>query len=314
MVAGAWVLVLLPLMDVLQAFGWASKLPAPNVFGYGAVRTLSDTLIWGAPIWSGFPGVYELLAFCIGVVLLFSKERGRRRSRMDWTRRWGVLCSYVVLLLGAAFLISVAALVLAGITAVFHSMPLQYQPGATQLFADLSAGYLRYGAQPMFVAAVVRLAFSSITIVLACFPLFDALRSSGSKRLAAILLAPLALFSLIQLAQAGRCCYSLGVSSFPSGNYFCFYAFYFSPALLVGHVADVPVWPYHMPGSEPIAFLVEAAKWCIVLAIALWLTIAQLAAWRQQKKRERSKELRWRSPGFPSSPWRISHEQHDAQG
>ena len=28
---------------------------------------------------------------------------------------------------------------------------------------------------------------------------------------------------------------------------------------------------------------VEAIKWCTVLAIALWLTIAQLAAWRRAR-------------------------------
>src|SRR5262249_10316918 len=91
--AGLWVLVFLPLMAVLGAFGWASRIPVTSVFDYrGAVRTLDETFC-------STDGVFEPLVFCIGVVLLFSKERGRRRNHLDWTRRWGVLCSYVVLFL-----------------------------------------------------------------------------------------------------------------------------------------------------------------------------------------------------------------------
>src|SRR5687768_13503858 len=67
MLAGTWILVLLPLMDVLQAFKWASRVPVPTVFDFrGTVRTLDDMLV-------SFPGVYSPLVFCIGGVLLFSK-------------------------------------------------------------------------------------------------------------------------------------------------------------------------------------------------------------------------------------------------
>src|SRR5436189_5929114 len=46
LLAGAWVLVLLPLMETLRAFGWDSKLPVPALFEFrGAVRTLDDTLV-----------------------------------------------------------------------------------------------------------------------------------------------------------------------------------------------------------------------------------------------------------------------------
>src|ERR1041385_1879799 len=143
MLAGAWVLALVPLMDALVAFGWASRIPVPSFFGYGAIRTLDDTLICD-PI-SSYAGVYQPLMFCIGVVLLFSKERGRRRGHLDWTRRWGVLCSYVALLLSAARFLFISALVLTGIAAIFLYMPPKYQPGATGLFVKLSSVYLRYG-------------------------------------------------------------------------------------------------------------------------------------------------------------------------
>ena len=209
-------------MDALQDFGWASSVPVPTVFDFrGTVRTLDETLLC-------YLGVYQPLIFCIGVVLLFSNERGRRRGRLDWTRRWGVICSYVVLLLSAAQVLFIAALVLAGIAAIFQSMPPKYQPAVTQLFVDVSTFYLRYGPYPKNIAGVVLVAFSSIAILLACIPLFDALRSSGSKRAAAILLAPLALFSLMHLAQVGRYC--LGFSSATSDRRFSLWSVFLAGA------------------------------------------------------------------------------------
>src|SRR5436189_2667498 len=46
MLAGTWILVLLPLMDALHRFGWASSVRVPNVFGFpGTVRTLDETFL-----------------------------------------------------------------------------------------------------------------------------------------------------------------------------------------------------------------------------------------------------------------------------
>jgi hypothetical protein len=274
MLAGAWILVLLPLMDVLTAFGWASSIPVPTIFDYrGVVRALDDTLLcYGA--------VYEQVVFCMGLVLLFSKERGRRVNRLDWTRRWGVVCSYVVLLLSAAGLFFLAALVLAGIAAVFHSMPLRYEPEVTRLLVGASTAYLWYGAHPMNAAGVVQVAFSSIAMVLACVALFDALRSSGSKWMAAILLAPLALFSLIHLAKAGL--YSLGISGVAATDVYSL-GIYFRPQLMARHVAGLPTSLF-VSGSIFSVPVEEAIKWCSVLAIAVWLSMAQLAAWWPRKK------------------------------
>jgi hypothetical protein len=271
--AGAWMLVLLPLVDALRASGWASSVPVPTVFGSrGTVNTLQDTLLC-------FPGVYPALAFCIGVVLLFANERGRRRGRLDWTRRWGVLCCYVVLLLSATQFLYVAALVSVGIAAVFQSMPLAYQPGVTRSLVDWGTAYLRYGPNPQNAAGVVLVASSSIAILLACIPLVDALRSSGPKRLAAIVLAPLALFALIYLAQAARYFAAFGLS--PVADLLP-YGVYFRPELLAGQPATrlsgQSPW-----ASEPVAFTTEAVKWCAVVAIAAWLSIAQLGAWRRHK-------------------------------
>jgi hypothetical protein len=235
-----------------------------------AVVTLDDTLL-------SFRGVWEPLAFCVGVVLLFSKERGRRRDRLDWTRRWGVLCTYVVLLLSATQVLFVAALVLTGVAAIFQSIPLKYQPEVTPLFIRVSTTYMRYGPHPMGAAGVVQVAFASIVILLACLPLFDALRSSGPRRLAAALLVPLALFSLVHLAQVAP--FFLGIST---GTDFFHYAAYFWPEPVVGRIADPPAGRV-APGSVG-AFLAELVKWCVVLGIAVWLSVAQLAAIRRREE------------------------------
>ena len=269
--AGAWVLVLLPLMDVLLLFEWASGVPVPGLFKpVGTIRTLDDTLL-------SFRGVYHPLVFCIGVTLLFAKERGRRPGPLDWTRRWGVVCTYVVLLLSAAQVLFVGALVLAGIAAVFQSMPLENQPRVTPWLAGVSTGYLRYGAQASDASAVVLVAFSSAAVGLACIPLFDALRSSGPKRLAAVVLAPLALFALVHVAQAGRYCAG---RSYVRSTDVSYYAVYFWPELLVRGVGGFSAGPGGS-GSVPGAAFVEAAKWCSILAAAVWLSVARLTARRR---------------------------------
>jgi hypothetical protein len=272
MLAGVWVLVLLPLVEVFKALGWASSVPAPTVFDFrGAVNTLDDTVFFD--LW-----VYQSLVFCIGVVLLFSKERGRRVAALDWTRRWGVICSYCVLLLSAAQTLFIAALVLAGISFLFLSMPAKHQPEVTDLFARLSWAYLRYGPYPTDISGVVLVGFSSVAILLAWVPLFNALRSSGPRWVAAVLLAPLAAFSLAHLAQAGL--YSLGIFSVDSEGVYHLW-FYFRPQVLVGYISGAQVF-WMGPGPGLSGFLVEATKWCIILAIAIWLTIAQFAAWRRR--------------------------------
>jgi hypothetical protein len=278
MLAGVWILVLLPLMDALRVSEWASSIRVPNVFGFpGAVCTLDETFLCNKSM-----RAYPLLLFCIGVVLLFSRERGRQRSRLDCTRRWGVLCSYVTLLLGAAPILFISALVLVGISALFMSMPLKYQPGETKLFVNVGSAYLRYGLYPKDITSVVLITFSSITILLACVPLFDALRSSGPKWPAIILLVPLTLFSLMNVARAGQYCFGFSSVS-PSMIYR--YELYFRPDLLVENIAALPAG---LSVSELLAgaSLMEIAKWCIVLTIAVWLSIAQFAAcWHGGKAR-----------------------------
>lgn len=264
--AGVWVLVLLPLMelmDVREGFGWATRVPVPTFFGRFTIGTLDGSLLCD---WD----VYAPLVFCTGVVLLFSKERERRQGKLDWTRRWGILCSYVVFMLSAASTLFVVALVLKGIAASFQTIPLKYRPQGTQLVVDLSTVYSRYGPTPRNTWGIARVGFSSITILLACVPLYDALRSSGPRRVATVLLAPLVLFSLMHLGQVG---YYLAFSNGASARHIFHYQLYFWLCS-----RD---WTMLAPVT-PSVMIMEVAKSSIILAIAVWLAIAQLAAWRRR--------------------------------
>jgi hypothetical protein len=268
MVAGVWVLVLLPLMNLLQYLDWAARIPVPEIFDYrGSVGTLNRTLLATA-------GVYEALIFCMGVVLLFSKERKRRLNRLEWTRRWGVLCSYILLLLSFTGILLIGSLVLVGITALFLSMPLQYQPRITSLLLHVSTAYLSYGPYPKDVTAAVQVGFSSVMMLFACVTLFDALRSSAGKAWALALVGPLAFFALMNLAVAGGYC--LGI--LPDDQVLAV-ELYFNPELLFRSFFGFPSNIFATGTAIP--FFIEVAKWCIVFTIAVWLTVAQVAAWRK---------------------------------
>ena len=271
--AGAWVLVLLPLMDLLHVTGWAASVPAPNLFGSRGARTLDESLF-------AYKSVYEPLVFCVGVVLLFARERGRQRRPLDWTRRWGVLCSYLVLLLAATHVLFISGLVAIGIAAIFISMPLENQPRVTQWFVDAGAAYLRFGPHPNEASGVAQVGLASVVVLLACVPLFDALRSSGSRRVAVVLLAPLAFFALLHAALAlWYFAGGTGAASAGLGRYELF----FWPELLVRRAAGLGAGPTG-PGPLPGAAFVEAVKWFAVLAIAVRLSVARLPAWGERDK------------------------------
>lgn len=280
---GVWLLVLVPLMDVLTASGLASHVPVPNVFHFPGSLRLDETFFCTRHVYTG-------IVFCCGVVLLFSKERGRRYNRMDWTRRWGVICTYIVSLLCVVPITVIIALVLAGIAALFLAMPPRYQPGVTQFFVSISTAWLRHGPYPKEFSGVVLVAFSSITILLACVPLFNALRSTAAKNYAFIPLVPLALFALMHLAQACQTCFSFakGTSSpwaivvMPLDN-IDQYALFFWPELLAGKIFGFPAYS-SLVATSLREFFTELVKWSAMLGIAIWLSIAQIAAWWRRKK------------------------------
>jgi hypothetical protein len=269
MVAGAWCLVFVPLMDALKAWEWDSKIPVPNVFGFpGTVETLGNTFLADS-------NVFPPLMFFIGITLLFSRERGRRRGPLDWTRRWGIVGSMIILLLSAASLLFITALVMAGIGALFQGLPPKYQPALTQWFVDLSTFYLWYGPQTGTASAVVEVVAASLVVMLACIALFDALRSSGSKRAALILLSPLAILGVLHVVQLGRS-FLAAPGTFPTSVYG--FGLYFRPQMLVRDDALFSSLNLGSPVPFVSGFVVELVKWLTMVVIALWLSVAQILA------------------------------------
>jgi len=57
---------------------------------------------------------------------------------------------------------------------------------------------------------------------------------------------------------------------------------YFHPQILVGYLSGNSM-AFILIRLDTIAFIIEAAKWCIVLIIVLWLSLAQLAARHHNK-------------------------------
>ena len=278
MLAGAWILVLLPLMDVLQMRSDrpSACIPVPN----RSTVTLPCTAYARRyfclpPAGIGCVSVAGLL-HRRGAAVLERAGTAPQPPGLDASLGRHMQLRCVARARNVAYVVYIAALVLTGIAAIFLYMPPKYQPPVTHLFIEVSTAYLRYGPHPTNITALVLVAFSSIAILLACVPLFDAMRSSGSKWAAAILLAPLALFSLIHLEQAATYC--LYLSGLTSADVF-YYLVYFRPQVLEG-IAGL----WSVPRASGFEIFVEATKWCVILAIAIWLSIAQLAAWRQGKK------------------------------
>ncbi len=263
MLAGAWVLALVPLVDLLVWSGLAAYVPVVSFDFQTAFATLDESFI----TW-----IYAYLAFCIGVVLFFSKERGRRGNRLDWTRRWGVFASYCVLVLGVPVIFMSPALVLIGIAALCHSLPLENQPAITALISEIGAGYIYYGPHWTDTGDVALAVFSACAILLACVPLYDALRSSGSRVLALVLLMPLALIAVWQIGSAVLVYLHPPIADTPPPPFF------FQPQALLGHLTNYEAF---INGQvSPIqSILWEAAKWLPFLGIAIWLSLAQVRAW-----------------------------------
>ena len=271
MLAGVWVLTLLPMVHLFQELGWSSHIPVPELYDSRSVlHTLQDTLLldWIDP-WP---------TFVVGVVLLFAKERFRRRRRRDWTRRWGVLFSYLMLILGGLFVMPVISLVAMGIAALFFSLPLENQPGATNLFVWIGGGYGRTGLTDIDIerVATATAVGASVTVSLACVPLFDSLRASMVRRpLALVLVLPLLVFSLLNIVFAGFEAADAGWKYGLGPNYY-----YFSPYTTVQmllHPSDL----LDVFGLADLRNTIEFSTWVAVALIALWLTLAQIRSWRR---------------------------------
>jgi hypothetical protein len=169
----------------------------------------------------------------------------------------------------------------AGVAALFIAMPLKFQPGSIDFLVGISSGYLRYAPSPKFSAFGVQIVFSAITVFLGGVPLFNALRSCGSKLFAAVLLGPLILFSLIQMVRGARYYAANGIF-FTEYNFFYCSVYFWPEAFLRNYAGDPNMLDTGTPAL--IASLAEAIKWCTMLTIAVWLSVAQVVAWRGLRK------------------------------
>jgi hypothetical protein len=174
-----------------------------------------------------------------------------------------------------------AALALTGIAALFLSMPPQYQPPSTDLLINASTAFLRYGPYPKPASELIVTAFSSTAILLACVPLFDALRSSGRRNMAAVVLSPLAVFASMHIARTAQ--YFLGASGVTVMDVYS-HQLFFCPLLLIQSSPFLPT-AMSLSGSQQTRIVMEVIKWFDVLLIAIWLSAAQFAAWRKPKLR-----------------------------
>jgi hypothetical protein len=272
MLAGVWILTLVPLMSALLTFGWASDIPVPTFFKVQGSQSLAGSFL---------PLSYACFTFCIGIVLLFAKERNRQPHRLDWTRRWGIITSYLVLFLGIPTFAFITALVAIGIAALFLSMRAVDQPPFTGFLTHLGTAFIYYGPNPGPLLYLSLVVFSSAAVLLACVPLYNALRSSGPKELALILLAPLVIGSLVQFAYVAQ--YSVNPASAPTST---LGYFYFAPNVLLSRFTYRGGNPFVVgrASATPLEFIIECTKWFAILAIAIWLTIAQIAAMLGHRK------------------------------
>ena len=252
---GTWILAAIPLHAfVLTGVAREVVVPTPGDHAVGSLA-LGETFA---------TMVFTFLVFCIGVVLLFSKERFRRREPMDWTRRCGVFGSYLVLGLGTFAHLPVTSLVMIGIAALFHTLPIDQQPAITPFLAEagwFAGRYLIGNVDAIWHATI---AVSAATMLLACVALWRALSASGPRWLAAVLLSPYVVAAVVHLQAASV---PLVGVDYWLDDYTP--TFFFEPFLLYDEFGGInPYWGW-----------LEWAKCVAMLLIALWLTIAQVRAW-----------------------------------
>lgn len=269
---GLWTLTLLPFFSSAIVLNWTTLVPFPVLFDFqGLVESLDDTQFAN---WY-FTGP---ILFSCGLVLLFSKERNRRPTSLDWTRRWGVFGCYLILFHSFVYCLFLAALVINGVAAIFLTIPPEFAPSNTYFFVNLSYAWLRYGPHPGDAAVYMLAATSSITLLLACVPLYTAIRSTTRSLLPLILLAPLLLFALLYL--------SIIASLIPNPPRYVnpdlyYLQYYFDPeklTLSLGRRFAIGTPTTSSGGVQRVVtdYRLELFKFLSLLSITLYLTHAQL--------------------------------------
>jgi hypothetical protein len=280
-IAGLWVLVGMSLISVLRAYGVLSQIPFPSLLhAYHPDSTLRDTLLFDTRL-------HVDLLFGIGVTLLFAVETGRRRSRLEWTRRWGLFMTAIAVFINVSGLTLIVGLVTVGVSAVFYGMPLRNQPPITPSLIDIGAGMLYYLPQPGRASEVVVVIAASLAVLLACVPLGNALRSTfpNPRRVRFLVLLPLAglaipaLWHLAEIAHHGyeQITFTPPATGLTFGPYSdaILHNSFFLPELL----SNPRFFGRQQSGPRVVG---EHVKFVTVLAMAIWLTTAQILARRRR--------------------------------
>ena len=274
-VAGLWVIVLMPLLPLANELGLVEKIKTPALYGVEATQRLDESFLFD------FFSNRDLLFFCVGFVLLFAKERGRRTTRLDWTRRWGVLGCYAVALMGVSMFATIWGLVLIGISALHLTLPIEAVPPQADAMAWMGDRLARYSPQLSDFGWVVLPTASTLVALLACGPLYDALRSSLPSRrprlMAMSMLLPLALIAggtvlwlLIQMAI-----HRADVDRYQMPPFY-FLGSESTARLLLGNFDGAFQMRYPLRSGW-----VDGLKYLTFVVIATWLTIAQFRTWRR---------------------------------
>ena len=269
-VAGLWVLALMPLVPALQYLEIGRQIVVPfRLYGPESGQRLGESFLIHS---------YDFILFSVGFVLLFARERGRRRARLDWTKRWGVVGCYFVAIAGAATWTLITSLVLVGITALHYSLPPENQPASTEFMASLSTMGVRYFPQTSdFGYALLPMA-SALVVLLACVPLRDALRSSLPTRrpsaIAVIVLLPLWLTASITVGYlAVMLALSVGALSYDMLPPI----YFFESSDLAGGTVG-----FFNATSQTLLAKWQWLNWLKylpILLLAMWFTLAQIHAW-----------------------------------
>lgn len=279
--AGLWVLLLVPVYLLVDALlDVSARVPVPTVFDYrGGVRFLSETSL--------LPIVRQVL-YPVGLVLLFSRERFRRRHRLDWTRRWGVFGCYLLLPLGLVGILFIGSLVLAGIGALLMSMPLRQQPEATDFIIGLGHRWVRYAPQSSRWSEVALLIISMGVVLLACVPLYHALRSVGAGWMGRALLASIVGGVGVTLVILGLHLYGHSVGGPYESSYLFFHPGSLAHELIARYLPHdarrLGAWGATAGIYHWAMAVLDLVKLLALLIITLWLTVAQVHSWRRRSE------------------------------
>ena len=283
MLLGVWLIVLMPTVAVLNTLRLAEQIPIPSLIG--TVRSLDDTYFADG-------GVFAVVMFASGVAMLLSPERGRRQSGLDRAFPWGILGCYLVMLLTFVTLLVVPVLTLAGVSALFMSIPPAFQPEMTGLLATLSSGYLRFAPMPDVWSELLLATISTFVILLASVPIHAALRSTGLRVWAHLILVPVIGLGLIHLVRVAVVAIDgpRATNAFLGINHWYFHPWQLSSGVGAIVRGGYSFASFHQP-STIAYFYPEVVKWGVFLLIAIWLSIAQLRA-RARQTRSGLNELR----------------------